>query len=63
MGATSLKFITPESGDWLIILDEFSGKEVYSGHGDGDEMWAVLDHLKVQHEWCEISDEEFQEKF
>ncbi len=59
----SLKFITPASGDWLVIEDADSGYQIYSGHGNGDEMWTFLNYLKVDAEYTEISDEEFQEKY
>ena len=59
----NLKFITPASGDWLVIEDADSGYQIYSGHGNGDEMWDVLHYLKVDAEYTEISDEEFEEKY
>lgn len=63
MTIASLKFIRPYSGDWLIIEDAESGKQIYSGHGDGDEMWDVMDYLRVERFWEEIPDEEFEEKY
>lgn len=58
-----LKLITPYRGDWLVIIDEENGKEVYSGHGDGDELWEVLSYLGVEHCSEEIPDNEFEEKY
>lgn len=58
-----LKFIRPESGDWLVIQDAYTEEQIYSGHGSGDQMWDVLTYLGVIQEEIEISDEEFEEKY
>lgn len=58
-----LNFIRPESGDWLVIEDADSGHQIYSGHGHGDEMWDVLCYLKVESEYIELPDEEYEEKY
>ena len=58
-----LEFHTPYNGDWLIIIDSETGKEIYSGHGSGDEMYAVLEYAKIENEWIEHPDKEFEEKF
>lgn len=58
-----LKLITPYRGDWLVIVDEESEQEVYSGHGDGDELWEVLHYLGVEYSSEEIPDNEFEEKY
>jgi len=59
----ALEFHTPYSGDWLVIRDSGTGDIVYEGHGDGDEMYAVLDYLCVDHEHTEHPDDEFEEKY
>lgn len=58
-----LKLITPYRGDWLVIIDEESEQEVYSGHGYGDELWEVLNYLGVEYSSEEIPDNEFEEKY
>lgn len=63
MNIASFKLITPESGDWLVIEDVDSGDVVYSGHGSGDELWAVLDYLRVEYNYEELPDNEYEEKY
>lgn len=63
MNIASFKIITPESGDWLVIEDVDSGAVVYSGHGSGDELWAVLDYLRVNYNYEELPDDEYEEKY
>lgn len=58
---TSLQFHTPASGDWLVITD--GDTQIYSGHGHGDEMWAVLDYLNIEQDYIEYPDEEYEGKF
>lgn len=58
-----LEFHTPYCGDWLVIIDSETGKQIYSGHGSGDEIYAILDHAKIEHEWIEHPDEEYEEKY
>lgn len=58
-----LKFITPYSGDWLVIVDEDNGKEIYSGHGSGDEMYEVLSYLGIKFTNEELPDKEYEEKY
>lgn len=58
-----LKFITPESGDWLVIENADTGEQVYSGHGHGDQMWDVLSYLGVIQEEVELPDNEYEEKY
>lgn len=59
----SLEFHTPSSGDWLVILDTQTGEEVYSGHGSGDQMWAVMEHCGISYDCTEHNEEEYEEKF
>jgi len=63
MNIASLKFIIPERGDWLVIEDAESGQTIYSGHGSGDEMWAVLDYLRVSYNYEQLPDSEYEEKY
>lgn len=58
-----LVFHTPEGGDWLVIEDADSGQEIYSGHGHGDQIYDLLDYLKIESEHIEYPDEEYEEKF
>lgn len=59
----ALEFHTPYSGDWLVIIDTQTGETVYEGHGDGDEIIAVMNHLGVDYGYTEHPDKEFEEKY
>lgn len=58
-----LQFFTPASGDWLVIVDEDNGVEIYSGHGHGDQIYDILRYAKITHEWTELPDEDFEDRF
>lgn len=63
MQIAHLEFITPSTGDWIVVVDTETGTEVYSGHGRGDELWTILSYLQVGHTYTEIPEEEFEEKY
>lgn len=58
-----IKYHTPNSGDWLVITDENTGEEIYNGHGHGDQIYDILDHLGVNFESEEYDDDIYEEKF
>lgn len=59
----SLEFHTPESGDWLVIKDSQTDKQIYSGHGSGDQIWEILEYFKIPYKQFEHPDEEYEEKY
>jgi hypothetical protein len=58
-----LEFITPKSGDWLIVKDVSSDEVIYSGHGSGDQIYAILNYLRVTAKFTELPDEQFEEEY